>query len=60
VVTNKDTIKCGVAVQQDPGWGCPSNLPAKQFPISDTAGTNPKPSDADRTRVVAWIAAGCP
>jgi hypothetical protein len=60
VVANKDTIKCGVAVQQDSSWSCPSNLPAKQFPISDTAGTNPKPSDADRTRVVAWIAAGCP
>jgi hypothetical protein len=60
VVTNKDTIRCGVCVQQDPSWGCPASPVAEQFPISDTAGTNPKPSDAERDRVVAWIAAGCP
>jgi hypothetical protein len=63
VVANKATIRCGVCVQQDPSWGCPtgpSSPAAKQFPISDTAGTNPKPSDAERDRVVAWIAAGCP
>jgi len=40
-------------------WGCPASPPAKQFPISDSAGTNPKPSDADRDRVVDWINAGC-
>lgn len=60
VVTNKDTIRCGVCVAQDPSWDCPSNLPAKQFPISDSAGTNPKPSDGERDEVVAWIDAGCP
>ena len=60
VTANKDVIRCGVSVQQDPAWGCASFPPAKQFPISDSAGTNPKPSDADRDRAVAWIEAGCP
>ena len=60
VVANKDTIRCGVCVQQDPGWSCPANLPAEQFPILDAAKTNPKPTDAERNRAVAWIAAGCP
>ncbi|HEY8089308.1 MAG TPA: hypothetical protein VIF09_15720 [Polyangiaceae bacterium] len=60
VVTNASTIRCGVAVTQDPAWSCPSNLTAKQFPISDTAGANPKPTDAERNRVVAWINAGTP
>jgi hypothetical protein len=60
VVTNKDLIRCGVCVAQDPSWACPSNLPAKQFPISNSAGTNPKPSDGERDEVVAWIDAGCP
>jgi hypothetical protein len=60
VVTNKDTIRCGVCVAQDPSWSCPASPPAKQFPISDTAGTNPKPTDEERDRVVAWIEAGCP
>jgi hypothetical protein len=60
VVANKDTIRCGVCVTQDPSWSCPASPPAKQFPISDMAGTNPKPADADRDRAVAWITAGCP
>jgi hypothetical protein len=60
VVTNQSTIRCGVCVQQDPSWNCPAKPPAKQFPISDSAGTNPKPTDAERNRVVAWITAGCP
>jgi hypothetical protein len=60
VVANKDTIRCGVCVKQDPSWGCPASPSAEQFPISDTAGTNPKPSDAERDRVVAWIGAGAP
>jgi hypothetical protein len=59
VAANKDTIRCGVCVSQDPAWGCPASPPAKQFPISDSTGSNPKPSDADRNRVVAWIEAGC-
>jgi hypothetical protein len=60
VTTNKDAIRCGVCVQQQASWGCAAVPAAKQFPISDPAGTNPKPSDAERDRVVAWIGVGCP
>jgi hypothetical protein len=60
VVANKDTIRCGVCVQQDPSWGCPASPPAEQFPIFDSTKSNPKPTDAERDRVVAWITAGCP
>jgi hypothetical protein len=49
-----------VCVSQDAAWSCPASPQAKQFPISDSSGTNPKPSDADRDRVVAWIGLGCP
>jgi hypothetical protein len=58
VVRDKLLIRCGVAAAQDPAWGCASFPPAKQFPINDAAGTNLKPSDAERARVVAWITAG--
>jgi hypothetical protein len=60
VVSNKDTIRCGVCVQQQASWGCPAAPVAEQFPISDSAGTNPKPTNDERDRVVAWIDAGCP
>ena len=60
VTASKDLIRCGVSVQQQASWGCAPSPVAKQFPISDQAGTNPKPSDAERDRVVAWIGAGCP
>jgi hypothetical protein len=56
VQKEKNEIRCGVATVQDPSWGCASFPPAKQFPI----GTGAKPSDADRTRLVAWITAGAP
>jgi hypothetical protein len=59
VAANRDAIRCGVCVAQDPSWDCPASPPAKQFPISDTSGKNPKPSDAERDRVVDWINAGC-
>jgi hypothetical protein len=60
VVASKDVIRCGVCVQQLPSWDCPASPPAEQFPISDEAGTNPKPSAEERDRVVLWIEAGCP
>ncbi len=60
VAANRDAIRCGVAVAQQPAWSCPSNPPAKQFPISDSSGSNPRPTDAERDRVVAWIGLGCP
>jgi len=60
VVQNKLTIRCGVCNVQDPSWGCPASPHAQQFPISNATGSNPKPSAADRDRVVAWVEAGCP
>jgi hypothetical protein len=60
VVQNKLAIRCGVCNVQDPSWGCPASPHAQQFPISNATGSNPKPSAADRDRVVAWITAGCP
>ncbi|MGH7286385.1 MAG: hypothetical protein ACRELY_33110 [Polyangiaceae bacterium] len=56
VLQNKADMRCGVAVTQDPSWSCPASITAKQFPI----GTGPKPTDAERNRLVAWIAAGEP
>lgn len=56
VETNKLTIRCGVCVTQDTSWSCAASPVAKQFPI----GTGPKPSDAERDRIVAWIGAGAP
>jgi hypothetical protein len=50
-------IRCGVSVQQDPSWACSTlSFPtsAKQFPV----GNGPKPDDATRNRLVAWIDAG--
>jgi hypothetical protein len=49
-------IRCGTAVTQDPAWGCAAFPPAKQFPV----GSGPKPTDAERNRLVAWIDAGWP
>jgi hypothetical protein len=56
VESEKTTIRCGVAVTQDPSWKCAASPVAKQFPI----GGGPKPSDAERDRIVAWITAGAP
>ncbi len=58
VKKNAPTIRCGVAATHQSGC---ANVPAPtQFPISDAAGTNPKPSTAERDRIVAWIEAGTP
>ena len=56
VEKEKLVIRCGVAVAQDPSWSCAASPAPKQFPI----GTGPKPSDAERRRIVAWITAGAP
>ncbi len=50
--------RCGVSTKVESG--CTGGPVPKQFPISDAAGTNPKPKDAERTRIVAWIDAGLP
>jgi len=52
------TIRCGVA--STVLSGCGSFPPPEQFPITDAKGTNPKPSTAERARIVAWIEAGTP
>jgi hypothetical protein len=64
------TIRCGVAPAGQVQSGCPTGPkafpPPGQFPISNemgsnpSVGTNPRPSDADRLRMVAWINAGAP
>jgi cytochrome c551/c552 len=51
---DKASMRCGVAVTQDPSWNCGTLPLAKQFPI----GSGPKPTDAERDRIVAWITAG--
>lgn len=54
VMANAPTIRCGVAPAMQSGCGA---TPApKQFPI----GTGPKPTDDERSAIVAWIDAGLP
>jgi hypothetical protein len=47
-------IACGVATTKLAG--CASFPPPEKFPI----GTGPKPTNAERDQLVAWIAAGLP
>jgi mono/diheme cytochrome c family protein len=56
VVKYSAHIRCGVAQKhtQQPSWNCSES--EEQFPI----GTGPKPSGAERDRLVAWIDAGMP
>jgi hypothetical protein len=54
VKQNAAAIRCGVAPMQESG--CGASPAPKQFPIGD----GPKPSDAERDRIVAWIDAGTP
>ena len=56
VAKDKAAMRCGVAATQDPSWSCAASPTARQFPI----GTGPKPTDAERDRIVAWITAGEP
>lgn len=51
-------IKCGTASIKLAG--CGSFPPPKQFPISNTTKTNPKPTDDERARLIAWFDAGAP
>jgi hypothetical protein len=61
VAAEVSRIRCGVCVMQDPAWGCTASPVAKQFPIDDgKTPPNPKPSDAERNRIVAWLTAGAP
>lgn len=56
VAKDKAIMRCGVAATQDASSNCASSPVAKQFPI----GSGPKPTDAERARIVAWITAGEP
>src|SRR5580692_1869297 len=49
------TIRCGVAPVLESGCS-DSPYPPNQFPI----GSGPRPTDAERDRLVAWINAGAP
>jgi hypothetical protein len=62
VVGLDKTIRCGVSPAGVFQSGCSHTAfpPPGQFPISDSKGTNPKPSDAERLRIIAWINAGAP
>jgi len=51
-------IACGVATTKLSG--CADFPPPAQFPIDNATKDNPKPSDAERARLVAWIEAGLP
>lgn len=53
-------IRCGTAATQDSAWACGRSPPPSQFPICNTGCTNPKPTDAERARIAAWITAGMP
>lgn len=54
VERDADTIRCGVATTQLDG--CGASPAPEQFPV----GTGPKPTDAERERLVEWIDAGMP
>jgi hypothetical protein len=54
VAMDKTLMRCGVAAVQDPSWNCAASPAAKQFPI----GSGPKPGDAERARIAAWLTAG--
>jgi predicted CXXCH cytochrome family protein len=56
VAKDKEPMRCGVAAMQDPTWSCTASPAPRQFPI----GSGPKPTDAERARIVAWIDAGEP
>jgi hypothetical protein len=53
---DKLDIRCGVALVQDRSWSCAAFPPAAHFPI----GRGPRPTDAERNRLVAWVTAGAP
>jgi hypothetical protein len=71
VVGLKTTIRCGVSpgiasmtgvTTNDYQPGCPKTgfPPPGQFPIYNAAMSNPKPSSAERLRLIAWIDHGAP
>lgn len=57
VVSFAPTMRCGVAVAQDPAWNCGATR-SEQFPVEQ--GGNPLPTDDQRALFVEWVDAGCP
>jgi hypothetical protein len=58
VLREKVEIACGVS-KSAADWskrGCSGFPPSRQFPV----GTGPKPTDADRDRLLRWIDSGTP
>jgi hypothetical protein len=63
VVDHKALIRCGVSPVGDVQSGCPTLAsggfpPPGQFPIYNAEMSNPKPNDAERLEMIAWINAG--
>jgi len=56
VQANSAHIRCGTAPAGMLPSGCSGNPAAGQFPI----GNGPKPTDTERSAIVAWIDAGAP
>lgn len=54
VVANEANSRCGTAPAGMLPSGCSGTPAAGQFPV----GSGPKPSDAERSAIVAWIDAG--
>jgi hypothetical protein len=58
VMREKNAIACGIAKSQA-DWmqrGCSGSPRARQFPV----GSGPRPSDADRDRLLRWMDANTP
>jgi hypothetical protein len=60
ILANEATIRCGLAVVQDAGWGCDASVPPRTFPKVSDQVPNPLPSDDDRARIVEWFENGAP
>ncbi len=59
VLRDQLEIRCGVASTKL--VDCVASFPPqKQFPIDNASKTNPKPTDAERDRLVQWLEAGAP
>ncbi len=49
-------IRCGIATEELPGCEGADAAPPREFP----RGSGPKPTDAQRDRIVVWIESGMP
>lgn len=58
VMAEAAEIRCGVGDVIESG--CTGFPPPKQFPVDNATHDNPKPTDPERQRLIAWIDAGTP